>query len=95
MFYIIDQILEFIDQHAMNSGSNQKLIDTFFENASQNLLALLLFFLSVGVLSPIIEELVFRQILLQDGIFNKPWANALLSSVFFSLAHSPNNLYLW
>lgn len=95
MIYIIGQALEFIDRHAMDSGSNQKLLDTFFENASQNLSSLLLFFISVGVLSPIIEELVFRQILLQDGMFNKSWANALLSSIIFSLAHSPNNLYLF
>lgn len=58
MIYIIGQTLEFIERHAMDSESNQKLIDAFFENTSQNLSALLLFFISIGVLSPIIEEIV-------------------------------------
>lgn len=68
--------------------TNQKQ-EIGFDGASQNTLTLALTFISLVVLPPIVEEIVFRGFLFR-GLrrFWSPFAAALITSVLFALPHS-------
>lgn len=53
---------------------------------------LLITFLSTVILSPLVEEIIFRGLLLEK-VFPKNRVGMLASSVLFGLAHLPSNLF--
>lgn len=72
--------------------------DTFLQNSSDELplIYLILFYLIIGFVLPILEELVFRGIFV-DIWFQKSqkWLPAVISSLFFSLGHEMDNPITW
>lgn len=53
---------------------------------------LIITFVSSVLLSPLVEEHIFRGILL-DRVFHRNWFGVIISSVFFGLAHLPSSPY--
>lgn len=73
-----------LSQLAVGTLSNQVAIEGMIVNQSQPIV-----FLTIVIIGPMIEELLFRHLFL--GIvfrYRYQWIGALLSSVFFAIAHS-------
>ncbi|MCL0330230.1 CPBP family intramembrane glutamic endopeptidase [Apilactobacillus xinyiensis] len=86
---IIEFILSFmnITIYNQNISNNQKSIDSIM---GQNTVTLILMLFGAIILSPILEELVFRGILM-DTVFQPTakWLPIIVSGGLFSLGHSP------
>jgi membrane protease YdiL (CAAX protease family) len=87
--------LSFMQPNIQETGSNAKLLQSTFKTISHDKLALSYYIVSLCIFSPIIEEIVCRGILLKKGYFVGKIGSMILSSIIFSLIHSPNNLYIF
>ncbi|KRM69738.1 CPBP family intramembrane glutamic endopeptidase [Apilactobacillus ozensis] len=93
MFYGISIILEMVLSvlnmviYNKTTSSNQQAIN---EMLNRNHLTLILMLFGLIILSPILEELVFRGILM-DSVFQPgaKWLPIVISGALFGLAHSP------
>lgn len=55
---------------------------------------LLLMAITIVILGPIAEELIFRGYFFNTFFKNNPWAQILISGLIFGLLHSPTNLII-
>lgn len=87
--------LSFMQPNVQETGSNAKLLQSTFQTIRHDKLALLYYIVSLCIFSPIIEEIVCRGILLKKGYFVGKIGSMILSSIIFSMIHSPNNIYIF
>lgn len=89
--YVLDEIgMIWLEAIGKETTANELLLDELFSSRPR-----LYTYLSVALLPAVLEELVFRGLLLKRLFANFPWLGLIVSSLVFGWMHIPTDLPSW
>lgn len=85
--FLILEILTYLITNFFSMPNNQNGLNEIV-NQSNCFIAIM----TLGILIPIIEECIFRGILIKVVFRKRQWIGAIFSIILFTIAHTPNDL---
>ncbi|EUJ24116.1 hypothetical protein PGRAN_05311 [Listeria grandensis FSL F6-0971] len=84
----ISSVIDYLGQNftSYTNTQNEILLDDVYSQASW-----LLSFLSIVIIAPFVEEIIFRGFLMQQLFRNRLWLGWIVSSLLFCAAHVPTD----
>ncbi|MBC6315890.1 CPBP family intramembrane glutamic endopeptidase [Listeria grandensis] len=84
----ISSVIDYLGQNftSYTNTQNEILLDDVYSQASW-----LLSFLSIVIIAPFVEEIIFRGFLMQQLFRNRLWLGWIVSSLLFCSAHVPTD----
>lgn len=76
----------------IDDTANQALLELFMNKDTSNL-GLIAYGAVIVILAPVVEEVIFRGIMVTRFLPESPWLAGALSSVLFALMHSPTDIW--
>ncbi|MCE5090459.1 CPBP family intramembrane metalloprotease [Staphylococcus devriesei] len=88
--FVVVSAIDFLYLSFMPTPPNQKDLDASFEH-----IPFYLQILTIGILGPIIEEVMFRGLLIKGVFRGAPIIGGVVSVILFAGAHGPTNISEW
>lgn len=87
--HLYDQLLIYVNPDFVNTQNQLAL-----ESSTQGV-PVMITFLALALLGPVVEEVVFRGLMMKYLLPDAPWLGLIASATLFGLAHQPNDGWEW